>query len=124
MAVIIDRNDPDELTTFTVSGKVTLPELLRALDRYGRGGPTRYELYDLLELKGERLSSADICSLIDFFQKYPNIRPRESKTAILVASDIDFGIGRMISMISDGQVSFKIEVFRSLEKALSWLRQK
>lgn len=122
MTVAIDRNVPDELTTFTVSGKVTLPELIQALDRYGCSGPTRYELYNLCELKGERLSSADIRSLIDFFQKYPNIRPPESKTAILVASDIDFGIGRMISMISEGQVSFNVEVFRSLENALNWLR--
>ncbi|WP_319406812.1 STAS/SEC14 domain-containing protein [uncultured Desulfosarcina sp.] len=122
MPVTIDRNDPDELTTFSLSGKVKLPELVGALERYGRSGPTRYELYDLGELTGERLSSADIRSLIDFFRKYPNIRPPESKTAILVASDIDFGIGRMISILSDGQVPFKIEVFRSLDQALNWLR--
>jgi hypothetical protein len=123
MPVTIDRNDPDALSTFTVSGKITLPELIGVLDRYGRSGPTRYELYDLRELTGERLSSADIRSLIDFFEKYPNIRPPESKTAILVASDIDFGIGRMISMISDGQLPFAIEVFRSLDNAKSWLRR-
>ena len=99
-----------------------LAELMEALDRYGRGGPTRLELYDLRNLTGERLSSADIHALIDVFRKYPEIRPPESKTAVLVASDIDFGIGRMVSMLSDGQVPFKIDVFRSREKALNWLR--
>lgn len=122
MPITIDRSDSGALTTFTVSGKLTLPELIGVLGRYGRNGPTRYELYDLRSLTGERLSSADIHSLIAFFGKYPKARPPESKTAVLVASNIDFGIGRMVSMISDGQVPFKIDVFRSLDKALSWLR--
>lgn len=122
MPITIEKSDSDALTTFTVSGEMTLPELMGALGRYGRGGPTRLELYDLRKLTGERLSSADIHSLIDFFRKYPAVRPPESKTAVLVASDIDFGLGRMVSMLSDGQVHFKIDVFRSRDKALNWLR--
>ena len=122
MPITIEKSDSDALTTVAVSGKMMLAELIEALDRYGRGGPTRLELYDLRNLTGERLSSADIHALIDFFRKYPKIRPPESKTAVLVASDIDFGIGRMVSMISDGQVPFEIDVFRSLDQALNWLR--
>jgi hypothetical protein len=122
MPITIDKSDSDALTTFTVSGKITLPELIEVINRYGRSGTTRYELYDLRKVTGERLSSADIHSLIDFFRKYPAVRPPESKTAVLVASDIDFGLGRMVSMLSDGQVPFKIDVFRSWDKALNWLR--
>ena len=122
MPITIEKSDSGALTTFTMSGKMTLPALLGALESYGRSGPTRYELYDLRNLTGARLSSADIHSLIDFFRQYPKIRPPESKTAVLVASDIDFGIGRMVSMISDGQVPFEIDVFRSLDQALNWLR--
>jgi hypothetical protein len=110
------------LTVFTLSGQVSFAELTDALGRYGEEGPTMNELYDIRELQGRRLSKAEIERLVGYVNRYAHRRRTISKTAIVIKEDIDFGISRMIAMLSEGSVPYRIDVFRSMEKAMEWLK--
>ncbi len=121
MPVIIEPTENEQLTKITLSGSVPLRELIKSVNAYGKAGPTRLELYDARELEGERFSAGEIDMLVDYFRKYPDRRPPGSKTAIVVSKTVDIGIARMFSILLDGVVSFRIEAFRSVGKALEWL---
>jgi hypothetical protein len=118
----IDRSK--DLATLTLAGEVTLAEMVDALNAYAKSGVAGNELYDVRQLAGERISAADIDAISNYFKRYGSVRPANSKTAVLVADTLDFGISRMIQMLTDGAVPFKIGVFRSLEEALAWIESK
>ena len=115
----IDRTK--DLTVFNFSSEVTLTEFIATLNDYGKQKPTRFELYDVRGLSGERFTTKDIQGLADFLKEHAGKRPSDSKTVIVVNETIDYGLSRMISMLTDGHVPYRIEVFRSIEKANRWL---
>lgn len=115
----IDRTK--DLTVFNFSSEVTITEFIATLNDYGKQKPTRLELYDVRGLSGERFTTKNIQGLADFLRKHADKRPSESKTVIVVSETIDYGLSRMISMLTDGQVPYRIEVFRSVEEANQWL---
>ena len=122
MPIEITGDPARDLTVFTVTGAVRLADLTASLADYGLRGPTRNEIYDIRQLSGERLTADEIGELADYFQRYASDRrPPGSRTAIVVARDIDYGISRMIALMSDGRVPFEVEVFRSPEAAEAWI---
>ena len=122
MPVAIRTDRSKNLATIMVSGVVRLPELIAALNAYGAEGPTRNEIYDIRDLSGDRLSSDDIGSLAAYFNRFsPQRRPAGSRTAIVVASDVDYGISRMIALMTEDRVPFEVEIFHSLQAAQDWL---
>jgi hypothetical protein len=121
MSISFHRDPDRDMTTFSLSGSVTLDEFIESLGKYGKAGPTHRELYNALHLKGERLSSADIEILAMYFQEYSDARRPGSKTAVVVGTEIDYGITRMISMLTEAFVNFEVEVFRSIDGATEWL---
>ena len=121
MPVTIEPTEIEDLTRVTLSGTVAFAEFLEALHTYGKSGPTRLELYDVRKLEGERFSAAEIDRLVDYFKRHPNRRPVGSKTAVVISKTVDFGLARMVSILSEGVVTFKIEAFRSVEEAMDWL---
>ncbi len=44
-----------------------------------------------------------------------------TKFAILVSSDLEFGINRMWSKLAEGKVDINSNVFKSHEQAVQWL---
>ncbi len=115
----IDRHR--NLTIFVLQGQVTLSEIFEALNSYGRSGVTLNELYDVRKLVGERISTEDIEAVVNYFKEYGGVRPENSKTAVLVAEALDYGLSRMIQLLTEGDVPFQIDVFNALEPALAWL---
>jgi len=111
----IDRTK--DLTVFKLTGEVPFSDFLAILNEYGQSKPTRFELYDAQELTGERLTTQEMQSLSRYLSKYADKRPLDSKTIIVVNKELDFGLSRMISSLTDGQVPYKIEVCRSIEEA-------
>ena len=117
----IDRDR--DLTTFTLQGQVTLSEMLEAMNSYGKSGVTLNELYDVRKLAGERISTGDIEAVANYFQKYGGARPENSKTAVLIAEALDYGLSRMIQSLTEGNVPFLINVFETFEDAIAWLEE-
>jgi hypothetical protein len=123
MPIAYQINRSKNLTVFTWAGQVMFSELTDSLRAYAKDGPTRYELYDLRELTGERLSKEEIERLVAFLNKHASYRPKNSETAVVVDQDIDFGISTMIATLTyiDGVVPYEVKVFRSMGEAINWL---
>lgn len=121
MPITLEIDRDRNLTTLTLRGQVTLSEMLKTLNAYGKSGVTLNELYDVRLLAGERISSEDVEAVVNYFRQYGGLRPPNSKTAVLVASDLDYGISRMIQQLTDGIVPFQVNVFETLEQAMAWL---
>jgi hypothetical protein len=121
MPIDFKKDRAKNFTTFTFQGEVTLSEMIDTMNSYGRSGVTLHELYDVRQLAGKRFSNEDIDVVVLYFRQYGKVRPEASKTAVLVTEAIDYGISRMIQTLTEGEVSFKVEIFHSMEKALAWL---
>jgi hypothetical protein len=115
----IDRTK--NLTTFTLQGQVTLREMVDALNAYGKSGVTLNELFDVRELAGERIASKDIDAVARYFKRHGGVRPENSKTAVLVDEVFDYGLSRMIQIYTEGEVPFKIRIFKTMGEAMAWL---
>jgi hypothetical protein len=122
MPVTFDRNPDNDLTTFLFTGVVSIQEFISQLDAYKAAGLTGRELYDVRGLEGERFSTADIDYLAEYLQQQRVSRRAGSKTAVVVKTDVDFGLTRMVSLLTDPFVNFEIEAFRSFDDAVSWLK--
>lgn len=121
MPVTIELAEIEDLTRVTFSGTVKFAEFIKALNTYGKNSPTRLELYDVRKLEGERFSTAEIDLLVDYLSRHHKRRPAGGKTAVVVSETLDLGLSRMVSILSEGVVAFKIEAFRSVEDAMDWL---
>jgi len=110
-----------DMTVLNLSGEVSLDEFIQTLQAYINDNPTTYEIYDARELNGTRFSTDEVKHLAKFLQNRHAKRVPGSKTAIVVDRDIDFGLSRMISMMTDQTMPYRIEVFRSMEAAKKWL---
>ena len=53
------------------------------------------------------------------FKKRHNCR-----SALIVSSNYQYGLGRMFEMISDGKIPHKLKVFRDFEEGEKWLLKK
>jgi hypothetical protein len=123
MPIVYQISRPRDMTVFTLTGQVTFSEITESLRAYGQEGPTLLELYDLRALTGERLSQAEIDRLVEYLNKFASTRPKNSKTAVVVDEDIDFGISKTIALLTliDGVVPYQINVFRGMDEAIRWL---
>lgn len=114
----IDRTR--NLTIFNLTGEVTFSELIDTIDTYGKSDPTLYEIYDAREIDGDRLTTAKIQKIAAYLKSHADRRVLGSKTAVVVSNDIDFGLSRMISSLTDQEVPYKVEVFRTMDMAHQW----
>jgi len=104
-----------------LSDEVTFQEFTATLTSYGKDGPTLHEIYDARSLKGKRLTFEEMNMLAGYLSKYSDKRASGSKTAIVVSKDVDFGLSRMISILTEGTTSYDIQVFRNMDEAHQWL---
>ena len=121
MPIRFETNPDRELTTLTLTGQLTLDEMIEGLQEYGESGPTRLELYDARGLEGERISTEEVDKLVAYFQKFPDVRGARSRTAVLVNTNLDFGLTRMVALLTESRVSFEVNVFKTMEDAKAWL---
>ena len=116
---IIDRSK--NLTTFTMTGEVFFHEFMQILNAYGKQGPTLQEVYDARSIEGKRPTTDQMNMLAEYLTKYSDKRASGSKTAIVVSESIDFGLSRMLSLLTDDNTTYDIEVFRNIAEAYQWL---
>ncbi len=66
------------------------------------------------------LSAAAMARLIDFFKRNRDRRGL-GNDVIVVGSDADYGVGRMIEAYSEDPLPYDVRVFRSMREGLQWL---
>ena len=121
MPVSVETVGGKNLTIFHVSGNVTFYELRHAIDLYRRSGPTELELYDLSRWTGEPFTARDVENISNFLRYGAGNYRSTGKTAIVATEDIHFGNARAFLALTELDLPFKIDLFRSLGDAYAWL---
>jgi hypothetical protein len=115
----IDR--ANDLTVFTLTGEVSFQDFLSSLNQYGKEGPTLSELYDARALKGKRLTNEEIHAFAVYLSKHADKRPAGGRTAVVVSEKVDFGLSRMLSLLTEETTGYDIEVFQDIDAAFKWI---
>ena len=122
MKKIIKKIDSEnDMTVFTVIGKVTANELVAAISDFYENSVTSNILWDLTKSDLSEISSSDVELITNLSVKYAEKRP-SGKTAIVGSDDLTFGISRMYEMTKEiVKLPFETQAFRDIDKAFKWL---
>ncbi len=110
-----------ELTTYVVKGRLTADELIKKVEEFYTGNPTRLVLWLLEDADSSGIMPEDIERVIILAKKYSGSR-KNGKTAIVGPKDIDYGMGRMYQAYADIEdLPYEYRIFRSFKEAMGWL---
>ncbi len=109
------------LTIFTAHGVIDAGRILEELRDYYDGQPTLYSLWDFSEADVTAISSDDISALAHYIKQHTAHR-QGGKSALVLAKDLDFGLGRMIdAQLEIEEAPVTLSSFKSKADALEWL---
>ena len=123
MKRIITKLDSDnDLTVFTVIGKVTADEIAGAVRDFYESNVTSNVLWDLIQSDLSEFSSSDVESIVGLSFKYAEQRCT-GKTAIVGSDDLTFGLSRMYEIDKEYyDLPFETQTFRDIDEAYKWLQ--
>ena len=122
MKKIIKKSDSEnDMTVFTVIGKVTANELVAAISDFYEKSVTLNILWDLTKSDLSEISSSDVELIVNLSVKYAEKRS-SGKTAIVGSDDLTFGLSRMYELTKEmTELPFETQTFRDIGKAYKWL---
>lgn len=110
------------LATHACTGKLTFKAIVEEIRRYFDEEPTFHSLWDLSDADLSEMDPDQLKGVADFTKGYAPDSVR-GKTALVSSKDHSFGYSRMYSVFSEmAGVNVDIQVFRSLEDALEWIK--
>jgi len=108
-----------DLTVHTVSGNLTSQEIQDKLEIYYQGRPTQLILWDFMNATWSGITTDELQELVRKAKKYSR---EGGKTAFVLSTDIDFGIGRMIETYAElEKYDYEFYNFRNRRDAEKWL---
>ncbi len=111
-----------DITIITVTGAVTRDQVSKTIQDYYESHATKHVLWDFSAGDFKNISGTDPQQLAGVSQQFMALSRQGGKTALVFASDIGFGLGRMFETfrsLQDSDVTYG--TFRSREKAMEWL---
>lgn len=115
--------DPETLVlTEVASGEVTPAEFVENLARFEAVLPEGASVRVLSDyrLTQATVSTADVAVMKESTNAMLARRRARARTALVVSEQIQFGLGRMYSMVEDSE-AFEVRVFTDIEEAKVWL---
>lgn len=108
---------------FPFEGPIT-PEVLEALvEELSRDPERTHSGHALYDLRGATVSGLAEDDLREFVARIAALSPtKERRVAIVVGSDVDFGIARMYQTLASLRFEQSRRVFRDYDEAMTWLR--
>lgn len=120
-------NENNQITTITVEWKDDFGELMSVLKTFFDDNNTEHLLLDLRDSSLDSLSPDNIRDLCKYATSRADDNGRNNakgKTALVCSSDPQFGIGEIFKTYSEMEdPSINFSVFRSMDRALSWLEK-
>ena len=114
------RDDSLQLTVHTITGEVTVDELIGLVKGFNEN-PTRLVQWDMSGAELSGTTQGDIRALIEGATTLATNRPA-GKTAVIAPMDIQFGLGRMSEAYAEiTKLPFELRVFRTEVEAQQWL---
>lgn len=125
MSIIqVDIDLQKQLTIFTVTSKITGDEIINVVEEYYSGNLTTCLLWDLRAADMSSLSSNELKNILFLSKKYAH-RRKNGKTAIVVSSDLSFGISRMYGSYSEiYEHPAAHRITKDYDDAIKWLLEK
>lgn len=122
MATIeVEVDQENNLTIFKVRGDLEPGQLKEKLDEYYSGSVSNCIMIDLSLGSWAKIPVERIKKSLESLRRFEK---KGGKSALILNSDADFGIGRMIeSVLALNDYGGQVECFRSREKAYQWIRE-
>jgi len=122
MEIIQKLLDPENnLTIYTVTGEVTVQDIIQKVKAFYAREPTQLVLWDLTEANLSKIPSEDIIQIIYVIKKLSTSRKGE-KTAMVFSSKFGYGLGRMFTAFSEmEETGIEYGSFHSVKEAKQWL---
>jgi hypothetical protein len=121
MTIVSSVDRTRDLTIFTVEGPLTLDEQMAVLKKFYEGAPTANVLWDFRRATGNRITSTELRRIIAYIKSMEGCRVR-GRTALVAATDLDFGLSRMSQVLGGiEKLPWELRAFRSMTEALAWI---
>lgn len=115
----VDRDR--ELTVQTAWGELLAADVREKVMQFYQGQPTLYVLWDFRRAELSRIRTSEIRGLAALTQGFAG-RREGGRTALVFASDLGFGLGRMFDIAQDnGRSRLPHMTFRNFNDAMDWL---
>lgn len=126
MPITSHTDSSQGLTTLTVTGGITLKDVMEVVAGFKDNPPAKNILWDFSETyPDDPFDAADLDSIASLAKTHLNLRDRpDGKTAFVATSDFVFGLARMYTAYLELQgPSHELQVFRLLKDARQWLTE-
>lgn len=111
----------NDLTHFTLSGKVDTTEVKQAIEAFYSGQVTKRVLWDLTDSDVSELSKPEVESIASTPRAAQQQR-QLGKTALVAPEDLAYGLSRMYQALTHLEnLPFETQVFRDKDEAMNWL---
>ena len=112
-----------DLTIYSIVGDYTVKTLQDLIDQFYQSQYTANLALDFSKAISPDFSRDDIDEILAHAKKYAHLRS-SGKTAFIVSSDINYGIGRMYETIAEIRKHTVLHnVFRTFEEAIKWFEK-
>ena len=116
-------NRTENLTIHSCSGKVTISDIYKAIEKFYKGTPTENIIWDFSESDLTDVKFHEIRTLAEKVKKIAHSR-EGGKTAIVAKKDADYGLSRVYQTFSEiAQQIASISVFKDLSSAEHWIQE-
>ena len=123
MQITTNIDKEKSLRTHTIVGQFTIDELTEALKEVYKNPQYDSEmnvLWDIRDADASSFTMQDITKLSNIVSRQWGTKG-ESRAAIVVSRDLEYGLSRMYDMLSANQIKSQIKAFRDINEAFEWL---
>jgi hypothetical protein len=124
MPITSQIDQSSQLTTHVVTGEVSITDIIGVIESFYKEKPTNNVIWNFCDADTDALLSISYDGLKDiarFTKQHEDLR-KSGKTALIVSTDLAFGLGRMYDTIAEIEhLSHSVKVFHSMDEANKWL---
>ena len=110
------------LLSCMATGELTFEALKVFQEKYFEIYMTQNVILDLRLISANKLVTRDIEAIVEMSEMKKDLRPANSKTAIVATYPLVYGLARMYGVFFElRELPWELEVFDSMGKALDWI---
>ncbi|MDA8139990.1 MAG: hypothetical protein M0036_15185 [Desulfobacteraceae bacterium] len=123
-AIITNIDARNDLTIHTLEGPISSNDIITTIEEYYRGQPTTHIIWDFTAATLNQCRDEDIQAIAVAANKHSKAWP-DSKTALVLPGDLQFGLGRMYETFAELENgATQVQSFRGMTEAQAWLAKK
>ena len=125
MSVEIKYDQNRKVLDIIVSGLSDADDLSSALEHIINSGDYPPNTDAIWDVRNSDLSNANfqfVSELVKIRSRF--MKRRDCRSALIVSSEVQYGLCRMFEMLSEGKISQQLRVFRDYKEGEQWLLEK